>query len=112
MGADDFVETSDVEKLQELEDEDRRALSSSCQIHSSFSPRKRVKVGLVVRVSFVQTYISAYISSKLYHGSVNDETVRPHSRSQLSSATLPVCFSTSQTSDAPTNSPPSHPLAR
>ena len=41
----------------------------------------------------------------------DDETVRPHSRSQSSSTTLPVWLpsgSTSQPSDAPTNSPPSH----
>ena len=48
MEVDDFVETSDVEELQELEDEGRRALSSSRQRQDSFSPRKRVKVRLVV----------------------------------------------------------------
>lgn len=104
MEVDDFVETSDVEELQELEQEGRRALSSSRQRHGSFSPRKRVKVLLVVCVSSLTTYIS----SKLYHGSLNDdETMRAQSRSQLSSTTLkpispvwlPSC-STSQPSDA------------
>ena len=51
MEVDDFVETSDVEELQELEDESRRALSSSRQRQDSFSPRKRVKVRLVVPCS-------------------------------------------------------------
>jgi hypothetical protein len=101
MEVDDFVETSDVE---ELEEEDRRALSSSRQRHSSFSPRKRVKVRLFVCVSS----LPAYISSKLYHGSPDDdETIHPDSRSRSSSTTLkptspvwlPSC-SMSQPSDA------------
>ena len=48
MEVDDFVETSDVEELQELEEEGKRAPSSSRQRQDSFSPRKRVKVRLVV----------------------------------------------------------------
>lgn len=49
MEVDDFVETSDVEELQELGEECRRTLSSSRQRYtsSSFSPRKRVKVRVV-----------------------------------------------------------------
>jgi hypothetical protein len=58
MEVDDFVETSDVEELQELEEEVKTMevktmLSSARQRHDSFnsySPRKRVKVRLVVRV--------------------------------------------------------------
>ena len=105
MEVDDFVETSDVEELQELGEEGRRTLSSSRQRHSSFSPRKRVKVRLVICVS---SSLLIYISFKLCHGSLNeDETTRPHSRSQSSSTTLkpaspvwlPSC-STSQASDA------------
>jgi hypothetical protein len=51
MEVDDFVETSDVEELQELEEKGRKSLSSSRQRHDSFSPRKRVKVRLVSTVS-------------------------------------------------------------
>jgi hypothetical protein len=49
MEVDDFVETSDVEELQELEEGGRKALSSSPQRHDSFSPRKRVKVTFTSR---------------------------------------------------------------
>ena len=103
MEVDDFVETSDVEELQELEEEGKRAPSSSRQRQDSFSPRKRVKVRLVVPCLFLQTYVS----SKLYHGSLNDdETVQPHSPSTTPKPTSPVWLpscSTSQLSDSDAN---------
>ena len=59
MEVDDFVETSDVEELQELEEEDRIALPGSRQRYDHFfSPRKRVKVRLVICVSSLPPYIS------------------------------------------------------
>lgn len=57
MEVDDFVETSDVEELQELEEDDKRALSSSRQRPNSFSPRKRVKVRIVVFLFFTNLHL-------------------------------------------------------
>ena len=111
MEMDDFVETSDVEELQELEEEGRRAPSSSSQRHDSFSPRKRVKVCLIFCVSF-----PTYVSSKLFHESLNDdETFQPHSGSQTleaihysnESALKPTAV-TINPSTTPTNSPPTY----
>ena len=85
MDIDDFVETSDVEELQELGDEANRALSSSRQRDGSFgaySPRKRIKVCLVVCVLSVA---NLHVYSKLYHGALDDnEITRPYFASSMS----------------------------
>ena len=47
MEIDDFVETSDVEELHELE-EDKRNLRQRDDSFNSYSPRKRIKVCLAM----------------------------------------------------------------
>ena len=70
MEVDDFVETSDVEELQELEEEGKRTrLLSSQHSHDSFnsySPSKRVKVRPRLSVSI--HFFQFTFPSKLYHG--------------------------------------------